>query len=124
MPWESFSDPDGSTVILTGMHPEFISIGLPLIILGLLLTMRPRRGRLGESRAAQLVVVALAVIAVVVALIGLTISLRNIATDHNLEQGVFFQTGAVVAIAIATAVEILTSLPARSKTTEFEPVAV
>ena len=123
MPWESFSDPDGSTVILTGMHPEYIGIGLPLIILGLLLTMRPRRGRLGESRTAQLVVVALAVITVVVALIGLTISLSNIATGHDLEQGVFLQIGAVVAIAIATTVEILMSLPARSKTTEFKPVA-
>jgi osmoprotectant transport system permease protein len=114
MPWESFSDPDGSTVILTGLHPEFISIGLPLTILGLILTMRPRQGRLSESRTFQLVVVALSVITVVVALIGLVYTLTNIPTDHNLEQGVIFQSGAVIAIAVVVIVETFISLPTRS----------
>jgi ABC-type Fe3+ transport system permease subunit len=120
MPWESFSDVDGSTVILTGMHPEYISIGLPLMILGLILTMRPRGGRLSESRTFQLVVVALSVITVVVALIGLVYSLTNIATDHNLEQGVIFQSGAVIAIAVVVVVETFISLPTRSGVAKVE----
>jgi osmoprotectant transport system permease protein len=122
LPWESFSDAEGSTVILTGMHPEYINIGLTLLVLGVILVMRPRKGRLSENRFTSFVFLGLAGITILLAIAGVLIATSTVPAGHLLRSGVYLQTGAAFAIAIITIVEVARELAARSSvetTAEF-----
>jgi osmoprotectant transport system permease protein len=114
LPWESFSDDQGSTVILTGMHPEYIRIGLALLVLGLILVMRPRKGKLSENRITSFVILGLAGIALLMGGAGIVSTTSTVAPGHSLQSGVYLQAGAIIAIAIATIVEVARELTARS----------
>jgi osmoprotectant transport system permease protein len=106
MPWESFSDIDGSTVIFTGMHPQYLTFGLTILFLGLVLTMRPRKGALGENRLGKIVVLLIAAGSIVLAFTGVLNILRDFPADHVRESGIYFQVGGIIAIAIASVSEI------------------
>lgn len=114
LPWEEYSDAQGSTVILTGMHSQYINIGLPLLVLGLILVMRPRRGKLGENRLTSFVILGLAGLTILIAFVGIFITTSSLATGHILRSGVYLQTGAAIAIAIVTIVEVAGELADRS----------
>lgn len=124
LPWEEYVDTQGSTVILTGMHSQYINIGLTLFILGVILVMRPRRGKLGESRITSFVILGLSVITILVAVAGLIISTSSVIPGHLLRSGVYLQTGAAASIAIITIIEVARELAARSSveiSPEFVP---
>jgi osmoprotectant transport system permease protein len=113
LPWESFSDAQGSTVILTGMHPEYISIGLTLLVLGIVLVMRPRRGKLGTNRLFSYITLGLSGITILVAVYGLIMTISNFTAGHTLRSGVYLQTGAAAAIAVVTIIEVTRELAAQ-----------
>ena len=121
-PWESYSDAQGSTVILTGMHPQYINIGLALLVLGVILVMRPRKGKLSEKRITSFVILGLAGITILIAIAGIIIVTSTVVTGHSLRSGVYLQTGAAIAIAITTIVEVARELadrPSAEITAEF-----
>jgi osmoprotectant transport system permease protein len=113
LPWESYSDAEGSTVILTGMHSEYINIGLTLLVLGVILVMRPRRGRLSENKITSFVILAIAGITILLAVISLITTLSTVAAGHALRSGVYLQTGAAIAIAVVTIIEVVGDLAKR-----------
>jgi hypothetical protein len=114
LPWESYSDAQGSTVILTGMHSQYINIGLALLVLGVILVMRPRRGKLGESRITSFVILVLAGITILIAGAGMIITISSVSIEHTLRSGVYLQTVSAIAIAIITIVEVVRELTERS----------
>jgi osmoprotectant transport system permease protein len=114
-PWESYSDAQGSTVILTGMHPQFIGIGLALLVFGVLLVMRPRKGKLSENRISYFVFLGLAGVVILLGGAGIISTTSSVVSGHSLGSGVYLQTGAVIAIAIVTIVEVARELSARSQ---------
>lgn len=106
LPWESFSDAEGSTVILTGMHARYLGTGLPLLILGLIMAMRPRKSALVQGRGGQIAMVVIAIATVIVAVVGLFLALGDVPAGHTLQSGVYLQTGAAIAIAVLTSLEV------------------
>lgn len=106
LPWESFTDASGSTVILTGMHQPYLWIGASLLILGVVLAMRPRNGSLAESPAATFVLFGLSGVTIVLCIIGLFTLLGGVPAGHTLEPGGYFEVAAAAAIAIVTIVEV------------------
>jgi osmoprotectant transport system permease protein len=110
LPWESFSDAEGITVILTGMHAEYLSTGLPLLILGLIMAMRPRKSALMQGRGGQMAMVVIAIVTVLLAVVGLFRAVGNVPAGHTLQAGVYLQTGAAIAIAILTSLEVISEL--------------
>ena len=114
LPWEEYSDVQGSTVILTGMHSQYINIGLTLLVLGVILVMRPRRGKLGESRITSFIILVLAGITILIAGAGLILTISSVPVEHTLRSGVYLQTISAIAIAIITIVEVVRELSERS----------
>lgn len=107
LPWQEFVSGDGSTTILTGLHPEYIGFGLPLMLIGLILVMRPRKGKPGDSRAVLYIVIALAIVETVLALVTLISVVSSIPPDHFLRPNVYLQTITAIAISILTVIEII-----------------
>jgi osmoprotectant transport system permease protein len=105
--WESFIDDQGSTIILNGMHAEYRGIGLTLVILGIILVMRPRKGRLAESRVTPFITLGLAGIAILLGVAAIIYAYATVPADHSLREGLFLLTGSVVAIGIITSVEVV-----------------
>jgi len=105
-PWESFTDDQGSIIALTGMDPQYRGIGIALIILGVVLIMRPRKGRLGENRIASFVILGLAAFAILLAGAGTIRAISTLLPEHTLREGLYLLMGAMVAIAIITIVEV------------------
>lgn len=105
LPWESFTNESGRQVILTGMHQPYLWIGLSLLILGVVLAMRPRRGSLAESSVAPLVLFGLSGLTLVLCVIGLINLLGGVPAGHSASLGGYFELAAAAAIAIVTIVE-------------------
>ncbi|MCK4975558.1 MAG: ABC transporter permease subunit, partial [Anaerolineales bacterium] len=121
-PWESYSDAQGGTVILTGMSPQFIGIGLALLVFGVLLVMRPRKGKLIENRISYFVFLGLAGIVILLGGAGIISTTSSVVSGHSLRSGVYLQTSAAIAIAIVTIVEVARELadrPSAEITAEF-----
>jgi osmoprotectant transport system permease protein len=113
LPWKSYTDAEGSTVILTGMHSQYINIGLSLLVLGVNLAMRPRKGRLSEKRITSFIILGLAGITILIAVAGIFMAISTVATGHELRSGVYLQTGAAIAIAVVTIIEVVQELSDR-----------
>jgi osmoprotectant transport system permease protein len=116
-PWESFVDDQGSTIALTGMQPQYRGIALTLMILGVILVMRPRTGKIAEYRATPYITFGLAVIAILMAGAGLIYAMSTLPSGHSLREGLFLLLAAVVAIAIITIIEVVQELRARPQST-------
>ena len=106
LPWESFTDASGRPVILTGMHQPYLWLGLPLFILGVVLAMRPRRGRLAESSIMPFVLAGLSGLTLVLCIIGLFSLSGGVPAGHSLDLGGYFEVAAAAAIAIITMIEV------------------
>lgn len=113
LPWESFNNEEGRRVILTGMHQPYLWIGASLLILGVVLAMRPRRGSLAQSSAAYLTLIGLSGITIVLGILGLLTLLGGVPAGHNVELGGYFEVAAAAAIAIVTIVEVRGEYAAR-----------
>lgn len=106
LPWESFTDASGRLVVLTGMHQPYLWIGLSLLILGVALAMRPRKGSLAESSAAPIVLFGLSGLTLVLCVIALISLLGGVPAGHSVRPGRYFEVGAAAAIALATIIEV------------------
>jgi osmoprotectant transport system permease protein len=107
LPWDSFTRAE-VPVILTGLHPEYRSIGLPILLLGLLATMWPRKGaRSGQPWPASLITTVPAILALIWLLVGLPRLISNLSPEHSLQFGFYLQIGAVIVIAVIVATEMI-----------------
>jgi osmoprotectant transport system permease protein len=111
--WETYLEADGSPVVLTGLHAEFRSIGLPVLILGLVSTIWPRRGASGQPWPASLITTLPALAALAWMVYGFINISRNLAYGHTLQQGIYIELAAVVAIAAITVSEMIIGLRER-----------
>ena len=105
LPWVEYMGADGP-VVLTGLHPEYRTVGLPVLLLGLLAAMWPRGSSSERSRAATLIPAALAVLALVWLLISIPSLLASLPSGQTLQTGFYLQAGAIVLIAAITTFEI------------------
>lgn len=109
LPWATATGADGQPVILTGLHPEFQAIGLPVLLLGLLATMWPRKGERGQVWPTSLLTGGAGIIAFLWMLVGLVRILATLPAAQELGTGVYFQVGATLLILIITSIELVLS---------------
>lgn len=109
LPWTTALGPDGELSVLTGLHPEYRAIGLPVLILGLVATMWPRKGEKGQSWPLSLVTTAAGVLSLLWMVAGFVTLGGMMPEGHSLANGVFFLLGATLLIAAITVVELVYS---------------
>lgn len=108
LPWATASV-EGETVILTGLHPEFRAIGLPVLILGLVATMWPRKGERGQEWPTSLLSGGAGIVALLWMMVGLVQVLTTLPGDQQLGTGLYLQAAAALLIAVITSVELVLS---------------
>ena len=118
--WETFLEADGTPVVLTGLHAEFLQIGLPVLILGLISTIWPRRGASGQPWPTSLITTLPALAALVLMVYGFIIISRGLAQGHALQQGIYIELAAVFGIAAITVAEMIIGL--RERGTSVTPI--
>lgn len=111
--WETHLDVDGSPMVLTGLHAEFRSIGLPVLLLGLISTIWPRKGVSGQAWPVSLVTTVPAVGGLVWMAYGFIAIYRNLKPGHVLQSGLYLELGAVVCITAITVAEMIIGLRER-----------
>ena len=103
LPWEIQSVAGGDPVVLTGLHAEYRLVGLPVLILGLIASLWPRRGSQGNPWPTPLVTGGAATAALGWLVLGLT-RLQQVPS-----LGLSLLIAAVVGIAAITGVELVFS---------------
>ena len=109
LPWSQAIGPEGEVMILSGLHPAYRAIGLPVLLLGLAATMWPRRGRRGQQWPLSLVTTALGVLSLLWMAVGFISVGQIMPQGHALATGIFFQLGATLLIAAITVTELIMS---------------
>ena len=103
LPWTTALGEEGNPLVLSGLHPEYRGIGLPVLILGLIATLWPRRGESGNAWPVSLVTW----LAAIAALVWLTIGLFRIGEVQTV--GFLLLLVAVISITVVTSVELVLS---------------
>ncbi|MEO1591570.1 MAG: ABC transporter permease [Cyanobacteria bacterium J06632_22] len=103
LPWEIQTVAGGDPIVLTGLHAEYRSMGLPVLILGLIATLWPRRGSRGNAWPITLVTFGAAAVALVWLVLGLT----QLQQTPSLGLGLLIV--AVISIAVITGFELVMS---------------
>ena len=111
--WVAFFDIDGTPIVLTGLHSEFRNIGLPVLILGLISTIWPRKGTSGQAWPASLMTTIPAVGALVWMAYGFIIIYDNLMPGHVLQLGIYLELAAVASITAITIAEMIAGLRVR-----------
>ena len=104
LPWEIQSVPGSDPVILTGLHADYRSLGLPVLVLGLVATLWPRRGENGNPWPITPITFAAAAAAFGWLAIGLATRLQQAPSI-----GLSVLIGAVLSIAVITGIELVVS---------------
>lgn len=115
LPWVTASDAEGGVTILTGLHPEYRAIGLPILLLGLIATMWPRKGEGGQAWPASLVTGGAGILTLLWMIVGLVRILGTVPAGYDLGLGAFIQPAAVLLIAAVTILELVRSLRQREQ---------
>jgi hypothetical protein len=110
LPWTTATGAEGEAIILTGLHPEYRAIGLPILLLGLVATMWPRRGERGQEWPLSLLTTGAGVLTLLWMLVGVYQVLTNRPAGSELGVGLFVQAAASLFIAAITIVEFIWSL--------------
>ena len=103
LPWEVQSVAGGDPVVLTGLHAEYRTTGLPVLIFGLVAALWPRRGASGNRWPMTILTFVASTLAFVWLLIGLT------QLQHTPSFGLGVLIVAVVSIATISGVEMVRS---------------
>ena len=105
LPWLRSFDAASAPIVVTGIHAECRAVGVPVLLLGALAVLWPRRsdhgGSLGAVVARALPPV-LAVIGAGWAIVGTAMIAFRLPGGWELQAGFFLQAGAALAIALVT----------------------
>lgn len=109
LPWTQATGAQGEVSILTGLHPAYRTIGLPVLLLGLVAAMWPRKGQRGQDWPESLLTSGAGSLAFLWMASGFVSVSRTMPDAHQLDTGIFFMLGATAIIAAITVVELILS---------------
>ena len=104
LPWTVTIVSGEAPTVLTGLHPEYRAIGLPVVLLGLIATLFPRRGASGNAWPLTILTWGAATAALVWLLVGLFSTIGSLQTT-----GLVLLLIAVISITAITSVEMVLS---------------
>ena len=104
LPWNIQSVAGGDPIILTGLHSEYRSLGLPVLILGLVATLWPRQGENGNTWPIPPITFSMAVAALGWLTFGLLTRVQQTPST-----GLIVLIVAVLSIAVITGTELVMS---------------
>ncbi|VEP13308.1 ABC transporter, permease protein [Hyella patelloides LEGE 07179] len=104
LPWSITNTTGEAPTVLTGIHPEYRGIGLPILVLGLVATLWPRRGEKGNSWPITLVTWGAAIAALLWFVVGLFSKIDALETS-----GLVLLLASVVSITAITSLELVLS---------------
>ena len=104
LPWLVTTTAGEDPTVLTGIHAEYRGIGLPILVLGLVATLFPRRGEKGNSWPITLVTWGAAIAALLWFVFGLFSAIDTLGTS-----GLVLLLVSVVSITAITSVELVLS---------------
>ena len=103
LPWTVTTASGEAPTVLTGLHPEYRAIGLPVLLLGLITTLFPRRGASGNAWPLTILTWGTAVAALVWLVVGFS-TIGSLQTA-----GLLLLLIAIISIAAITSVELVLS---------------
>lgn len=109
LPWATGTGPEGDPIVLTGLHAAYRAIGLPLMLLGLVATLWPRKGEAGQEWPISLVTGGAGALALLWMVVGLIRAASTLPEGHQLDLGIYITLGGVLFIAAITVVEVIIS---------------
>lgn len=107
LPWELSVDGPGNPIVLTGLHPKYRAIGLPVLLLSLMAILGPRPRRHGQLFPGSIITggTALASLA--------WLSIGILTTADQLQIGLRLLLLAVLSVAAITGFELILSYRSR-----------
>jgi ABC-type Fe3+ transport system permease subunit len=123
LPWTTAIGAEGDTIVLTGLHEAYRAIGLPVLLLGLVATLWPRRGEKGQTWPLSLITSGAGLVALLWMIVGYIRVLTTMPEGHSLDAGIYVALGAVVLTAAITTWELILSLRSTERTTTTETAA-
>lgn len=112
LPWEFSADSAGNRLVLTGLHPEYRAIGLPVLLLSLVATLFPRRRRHGHFFLTSLIIAGAALASLVWLSVGI------LSTAGQLQIGLRLLLVAVLGVAVITGFEFILSYRSRQASSQ------
>ena len=109
LPWATATGPEGDPIVLTGLHAAYRAIGLPVLLLGLVATMWPRKGEAGQEWPISLVTGAAGALTLLWMIVGLFTAISNLPEGHQIGLGIYVILGGALFIAAITIVEVIIS---------------
>ena len=106
LPWVSFLDPEGAPVVLTGLSPIYMDIGLPVLLLGLIAALWPKQGGNSQAWPKSLLTTAPAVIGLIWMIIGLVHITSTLLEDQSLQVAFFIELAAILGLVAITGFEM------------------
>jgi osmoprotectant transport system permease protein len=115
LPWDSYADEAGAAVILTGIHPAFRWVGVPILLLGMVAALKPSSEWGGHPRLALAVTSGLVLVGWVWLVAAALSIVGHLPAGHTLQSGFFLQAGAMAAILAVSCLELAGALKSRRR---------
>ncbi len=104
MPWETFVNGEGVQITVTGMHPEYRTLAVTALILGLITALWPRSSK---SRVGSFIVSGSAVIGLLLMIFLVWRATTMLPDGHTLQPGMYLQLGSMLALAVIAIIEVV-----------------
>lgn len=113
MPWETFTNEEGAKIIITGMHPEYRTLAVTAMFLGLITALWPRSS---ESKISTIVTSGSAVVGLFLMIFLVWNARTTLVDGHSLQLGSYLQLGSMLALVIVAIIEAVQARSIRQDT--------
>jgi len=113
LPWETFVNTEGVQVIITGMHPEYRSLAVTALILGLITALWPRSSK---SMVGSLITSGAGIVGLLLMVLLAWRAITMLPDGHTLQSGMYLQLGSMLALAVIAIFEFVDARSNRPNT--------
>jgi osmoprotectant transport system permease protein len=121
LPWDLFTDAAGHPATWTGLHAAYRSVGVPVMVLGLIAALWPRTETGAGLTPGQMISGAAGLASFLWMVGGFVFVVSPMPPGHQLQYGVYIQLAATGFIAILAIVEFRLALMTRGEPSKPEP---
>jgi len=104
LPWETYTDPEGVQVIVTGMHPEYRTLAVTVLLLGLVAALWPKPG---VSKLNTVITASSAIVGLFLMILLVWNANSNLMEGRALQTGIYLQLGSIFALAVIAIFEAI-----------------